>query len=132
PDRVVTDPGDRRGAALDRGLHDLLGPALVVVHVLHLAHAQLGAAAELDAEVEPLAEQADHRQAQQDQGDDVEPPAATDDVERPLARVEVVAELAETRHQTTPPSSSSRVWRRRPGASTSASGSGSRNWPRPR
>ena len=93
PDGVLAD--DRRDdVAADAGLADGgLRLLLVVLAVAHALDAELRATAELDAEVEPAGEDADEGEDDEDAREGVPRLLPTDEVDRPLAGVEVVADL---------------------------------------
>jgi hypothetical protein len=96
--RIVPDRGDGR---LGRGHHILHRRASeLLIGVGDAGDAELAAADELDAEHEPAADERHDDRDEQQHDRDAEPDAAVaDEVDRPLAGVEVVSELSESCHQ---------------------------------
>src|SRR6476660_6961711 len=113
---------DARGG--DRGLRLLL----VALAVGDALDAELGAAAELDAEVEAPDEDADEREGDEDGREGVPGLLALDEVDRALARVEVVSDLGEVDHAWAFPS----AMRAEPTVAGGRLAPGAPNWPRPR
>src|SRR6478672_7092145 len=108
PNRVATDPGHDDVGAGCQVADRALGRGLEALCRAQPRDPELGPAAELQAQVEVAAEDADQCQDDDDAGDGVPGLLAADEVDLPLARVQVVAELREARHDGWLPSAAAR------------------------
>src|SRR5680860_1629926 len=102
PDRVRADLGDHDVRAGVQSADGVLAAGLEVVHVGHRGDPELRASAELQADVQSTAEQADGGQDEQRHRHGVPRLLASNDVEGAFAGVELVTEPVSYTHLTLP------------------------------